>query len=437
MPTVPHMRRALRLALALALGLAPELVSGLALAQNSPTVLVTEIDGAITPVIADHLVDGVERAEEGGYEAFVMIIDTPGGLDTSMRDIVQAFLGSRIPVVAYVSPAGARAASAGTFITMAGHVAAMAPGTTIGAATPVDLQGGEISDKIINDAAAFAESVANFHGRNVDFAIAAVRDGRSVTADTALDEGIVDLVSRDLAELLDAIDGRTVTLASGAEVTLTTAGAAIEDYDFSFFRGILKLLADPNLAFLFISIGTLAVIYEVANPSLGLAGAIGAILLILGFFSLSVLPVNAAGLALMLLAAALFIGELFVPGVGVLAAGGTLALLVGGLFLFEGSFGVSPALLWPLTIVVGLGALLMARFAWKTRSAPSIAGPESFVGRRVELGRADGQHGQVFVEGAWWRVRSSSGQLRQGETVEILDVEGLELIVEPKQGATQ
>ena len=404
-----------------------------AAAQDRATVLVAEVDGPITPVIADYLEDGIRTAEENGHSAFVVELDTPGGLDASMRDIVQDFFGARVPVVVYVAPSGARAASAGTFITMAAHVAAMAPGTTIGAATPVDLQGGEISDKIINDAVSFARSVAGFHDRDVEFAVDAVRDGRSITADEAVQLGVVDLVVRDSNTLLEMIDGRTVMMADGREVTLQTGGAGIETYDPGFFRNVLRLLADPNLAFLFISLGTLAVIYELANPGLGLAGIIGVVLLILGFFSLAVLPVNAAGAALLILAAGLFIGELFVPGIGVLGAGGTIALLLGGLFLFEGPNGVSPAVVWPVALVVGAGVLLAARLTWRARRAPSASGLEALIGREAVVRVAEGLSGEAFVEGAWWRVRSRNGDLTEGQTVTVVATEGLELIVDTKE----
>jgi membrane-bound serine protease (ClpP class) len=404
-----------------------------AVAQDRVTVLVTEVDGPITPVIADHLEDGIRTAEENGHSAFVVKLDTPGGLDAAMRDIVQDFLGARVPVVVYVAPSGARAASAGTFITMAAHVAAMAPGTTIGAATPVDLQGGEISDKTINDAVSFARSVAGFHDRDTEFAVDAVREGRSITAAEAVQLGVVDLVVRDSNTLLEMIDGRTVVMADGSEVTLQTGGAAIETYDPGFFRNVLWLLADPNLAFLFISLGTLAVIYELANPGLGLAGVIGVILLILGFFSLAVLPVNAAGAALLILAAGLFIGELFVPGIGVLGAGGTIALLLGGLFLFEGPYGVSPAVLWPVALVVGAGVLLAARLTWRARRAPSAAGLEALIGRKAVVRVAEGPSGEALVEGAWWRVRSRNGHLTEGQTVTVVATEGLELIVDTEE----
>jgi membrane-bound serine protease (ClpP class) len=403
------------------------------MAQDAPTALVATVDGPITPVTAGYLADGIRTAEEEGYKVFVVELDTPGGLDESMRDIVQAFFGAQVPVVVYVTPSGGRAASAGTFITMAAHFAAMAPGTTIGAATPVDLGGGEITDKIINDAAAFAESVAAFHGRDVQFAVDAVRDGRSITADQAAELGVVDLIARDLNVLLEEIDGQTVIMADGRQLIMDTAGGGVETYDPGFFRSLLLIIADPNLAFLFVSLGTLAVIYEVANPGLGLAGIIGVILLILGFFALSVLPITVAGAALLVLAAGLFIGELFVPGIGVLAAGGTLSLIVGGLLLFEDPFGIRPIVLWPVGLVMGGGVVLAGRLTWRARRAPAASGAEALVGRETVVATGGGRTGQAFVEGAWWRIRSRSEDLIEGRSVTVVATEGLELIVETKE----
>ncbi len=409
------------------------LVGLAAIAQDINSVLVATVDGPITPVTAEYVADGVRTAEEDGYEVFVIELDTPGGLDASMRDIVQALLGARVPVVVYVTPSGGRAASAGTFITMAAHVAAMAPGTTIGAATPVDLQGGEITDKIINDAAAFAESVADFHDRNVEFAVDAVRDGRSITADQAFELGVVDLLAPDLTTLLDEIDGETVVMADGRTIVLETRGTGVDAFDPGFFRNLLLVIADPNLAFLFVSLGTLAIIYEVANPGLGLAGIIGVVLLILGFFALSVLPVTVAGGALLILAVGLFAGELFVPGIGLLAVGGTIALIVGGLLLFEGPFGIRPIVLWPVGLVVGAGALLAGRLTWRARRAPAVSGAEALVGQKAEVAIADGSRGQAFVEGAWWRIRSRTGPLPEGRMVTVVASDGLELIVDVEE----
>jgi membrane-bound serine protease (ClpP class) len=318
--------------------------SGPAGAQASSSILVVTVDGVITPVIADHVRETLNRAETEGHQALLVEIDTPGGLDTSMRDIIQSFLNARVPVIVHVAPQGARAASAGALITLSSHVAAMAPGTSIGAATPIGGQGGEdLAQKIIEDAASYAESIAEERGRNVDFAIDAVREGTSIAANEALETDVIDLIARDRGELLRQLDGRAVQLAPGSTVTLQTAGVEVVEVELGFARSILQWLADPNIAFLFISIGTLAIIYELANPGIGAGGITGAILLLLAFTALSVLPVNAAGAILLVLAGALFVAELFVPGIGVLAAGGTAALVLGGLFLFRGPIGVDPA----------------------------------------------------------------------------------------------
>jgi membrane-bound serine protease (ClpP class) len=409
------------------------LVPASAVAQ-SPTVLAARVDGAITPVVADYLVDGLGEAERRGHEAFLVEIDTPGGLDTSMRTIVRTFLDADVPVVVHVAPSGARAASAGALITFSAHVAAMAPGTTIGAATPVALQGGEISDKIINDAAAFAESVSAQRGRNTDFAVDTVREGRAATTDEAREIGAVDLIASDRAALLAALDGRTVTLDAATTVTLHTADAAVVDYDLGLLRQLLQLIADPNLAFLFLSIGMLAILYEVASPGGGFGGIIGSILLILGFFALSVLPVNVAGIALLVLAAALLVTELFTPGLGVFAAGGVVALVLAGVFMFQESVSVSPAVLWPTAAIVGGGALLAGRLAWRARRAPPISGRELLIGHETVIrNTVDDTVGLVLMEGGWWTARSRGEPLRQGETVRVVALEGLTLIVEPAQ----
>jgi membrane-bound serine protease (ClpP class) len=403
-----------------------------ATAQGS-SVLVTRVDGTITPVVADHLVDGVVAAEHDGRAAYLVELDTPGGLDASMREIIKAFLGADVPVVVYVTPSGARAASAGALISFAAHVAAMAPGTTIGAATPVALQGGEISDKVINDAAAFAESVAAQRGRSTEFAVDTVRKGRAVPAEEAVRLDAVDLLASDRDELLRELDGRSVKVASGNTVNVRTAGATTVEQDFGLFRRLLQLLADPNLAFLFLSLGTLAIVYELANPGVGFGGIAGAIFLLLGFFALSVLPINLVGLVLLGLAAALFVAELFVPGVGVFAAGGTVALILGGLFLFEGAVRIDPVVLVPVALVVGGGSILAGRLAWRARRAPSVSGREGLLGRQVTVRTADGPTGQVLLDGAWWTARSRNAPLTPGQTVRIVDLDGLDLIVESKE----
>ena len=408
--------------------------SGPAGAQTSSSILSVTVDGVITPVMADHLREALDRAETEGHQALLVEIDTPGGLDTSMRDIIQSFLNARVPVIVHVSPQGARAASAGALITLSSHVAAMAPGTSIGAATPIGGQGGEdLEQKIIEDAASYAESIAEERGRNVDFAIDAVREGTSIAANEALEIGVIEIVARDRAELVAELDGRAVELAPGDTVTLETTGVQVVEVEMGFARSVLQWLADPNLAFLFISIGTLAIIYELANPGIGAGGITGAILLLLAFTALSVLPVSAAGVILLVLAGALFVAELFVPGVGVFAAGGTVALILGGLFLFRGPIGVDPAALWPVAILVGRGALGLGRVAWRTRRLVGVSGTAAVVGARGVVKEIEGNDLQVFVQGSWWGARARSGPLRPGQDVRVVEMEGLRLIVEPEE----
>jgi membrane-bound serine protease (ClpP class) len=396
-----------------------------ALGQESQVLLV-EVDGAITPVVADYIEDAVAEAESDGFQLLIITLDTPGGLDVSMRDIVQSLLNAKIPTVVYVSPEGARAASAGTFITMAANVAAMAPATAIGAATPVDLQGGEITDKIVNDAAAFAVSVAEHRNRSVEFAEASVREGRSVSSREAVESGVVDLIADDLDDLLLQIDGLTI---EPLGVTLSTASATVERRELGPLRGILGRIADPNLAFVFLSIGTLAVIYEAANPGLGFSGIAGVIMLILAFFALSVLPVQAAGIALFALAVALLVAELFVPGVGVLAGGGTVALLLSGLFLFqEGTVRVSPLLVWPSAVVLGAASFVAGRAALVARRRPPTTGAETLVGRTVTVKERAGRY-TAFLDGTWWDIGSQQ-QLNDGSEAKVIGNEGIRLMVE-------
>jgi membrane-bound serine protease (ClpP class) len=428
---MPGRRRTLAL-LAFVLGSLLLLPSGAAAQTGS--VLRARIDGPITPVIADHVADAVAAAADGGHSALLLEMDTPGGLDSSMRSIVKDLLGSPVPVIVYVAPAGARAASAGAIITFAAHVAAMAPGTNIGAATPIDLEGGEVLDKVVNDAVAYVTAIAEERGRDVDFAVDTVRDGRSASATEALEVGAVDLVAPDRATLLDELDGRTVVLADGTERTLATAQAPVTEFQMTGVRSLLQRLADPNLAFLFISIGSLAVIYELANPGVGLGGVIGAILLVLAFFSLAVLPVDVAGVVLLVLAIALFVGELFVPGVGVFAGGGTLALIAAGVLLFQRptGIGVDLSFLLPVPLLVGAAAVVVGRLAYKTRHAPAYTGASgTMVGAHGTVRTADEGTAQVLVEGALWRARRPEGPLAVGDRVRVIAMHGLDLVVEP------
>lgn len=413
-------------------------LSGAALAQSGDgAVLRAEFNGTVTPVVADHMAQAVQAASDGGYEALLVVMDTPGGLETSMRDIVQTFLGAPVPVIVYVAPSGAQAASAGAIVAFSANIAAMAPATNIGAATPIDLQGGEVIDKVVNNSAAYARAVAEARGRDGDFAADTVREGRSVTAAEAAELGVVDVVVDDVDALLEEVDGRSVVVdaqAGGRQVVLATADARVVDFELSFMRSLLQTLADPNIAFLLSSVGTLALIYELANPGGGLAGAIGVIFLVLAFFALSVLSVDVAGLILLALAAGLFIAELFAPGIGVFAGGGALALLAAGLFLFDDVPGLTVDLgfLVPVSAVVGVAVVWAGRVARKVRFAPAYRGSGGeLVGMRGTVRRSDGDRGQAMVSGSLWGVRSAGTPLEAGQTVEVVDRQGLTLIVEP------
>lgn len=404
-------------------------------AAQTPTVLVTRVDGTITPVVADHLEEGLRIAERERHVALLVEMDTPGGLLQSTREIVKDVFASDVPVIIHVTPTGARAASAGAYITLSAHVAAMAPGTHIGAGTPVTGQGEEASDKVINDAVAFAVSIADQRGRNTDFAQDMVRDGTAVSDQEAVRTDVVDLLAPSRDALLTALDGRRVTVGPAdaeREVVLHTAGAQVVEHDLGFFGELRQLLASPELAFLFLSIGTLAVIYELASPGMGFAGITGVILLVLGFVALSVLPFNVGGLLLLGLAAALFVAEVLTPGVGIFAAGGTVSLVFAGVLLFRGELGVDPAVLWPTAVVVGGGSILAGRLAWRARRAPATTGHEGLLGREAVVRRVDSGtgNGQVLLEGAWWTVRSRESALTEGQRVRVVDREGLHLIAE-------
>ncbi|HZJ05262.1 MAG TPA: NfeD family protein [Nocardioidaceae bacterium] len=409
-----------------------------ALAQDGPPadprVLVTEVATPITPVVADQVEDGLARAAAEGHAAYVIELDTPGGLMDAMRDIISDILASPVPVIVYVAPDGARAGSAGAFITLAAHVAVMAPGTTIGAATPVSLEGQEIPDKIVNDAVAQAVALARLRDRDVDFAEDMVRDGRSVEVGEALEIGAVDARATSLAGALDEADGMTVTVTGEREVVVRTAGAAVERYDFGTLRTVLQFLADPNIAFLLLTLGTLGLIYELATPGIGVAGATGVTALLLALFSLSVLPVNAVGLLLLAVAAALFVAEVLAPGVAGFGFGGAVVLVLAAVFLFDDGTGVAVDLTaaLPLAVVMFVAVVVAGRVAMKTRRAPStMTGADAITGHRVRVVEADGRTGRTFVQGSRWSLRSTGPPLHVGSEVLVVGIDGLLLIVAP------
>lgn len=402
--------------------------------EATPRVLATEVATPITPVVADHVEDGLARAEEGDYAAYVIELDTPGGLVDAMRDIVSDILASPVPVVVYVAPDGARAASAGAVITLASHVAVMAPGTHIGAATPVGLEGEEISDKVVNDMAAYTVALAELRDRDPEFAEEIVSEGRAVDVGEAVEVGAVDAEAASLTEALEAADGLKVTVTDQQTVTVETAGATVDRDEMGAFRQVLQFLADPNIAFLLLTIGTLGLIYELATPGVGFAGATGATALLLALFSLSVLPVNAVGLLLLAVAVGLFVAEVFAPGVAGFGFGGAVVLVLSALFLFDDGSGVAVDL-WaalPLALVMFAAVVVAGRVALRTRSAPSVStGADVLIGRQVEVRNSDGTTGTAYAVGAWWSLRSIGPPLRVGAEVTVIDLDGLVLLVDP------
>ncbi len=419
------------------LALAIVLVAALAGAPRAAaeTVALVPIEGVISPVTVRIIGTALERARSEGAAALVIQLDTPGGLERSMRSIVQQILSSDIPVIVYVAPTGARAASAGVFITMAAHVAAMAPATNIGAAHPVAMGGGtmdkESMKKIENDAAAFARTIATTRGRNVEWAEKAVRQSVSATEREAVRLNIVDLVAASTSDLLDRIDGRRVKTPRG-EVALKTRGATVRPIQIGFRDRVLNVITDPNVAYILMMLGMLGLFFELSNPGVILPGVIGGISLILAFFAFQSLPVNYAGLLLILFAIVLFIAEVKVTSHGILAIGGIIAMVLGSLMLYETPSVAIRVSVWVILPTVGVtaGLFIVALTAGvrALRGRP-LTGAAGMVGNTGVTRSAIDPEGQVLVQGELWRAVSDGGPIAAGEAVRVVAVEGLTLKV--------
>jgi membrane-bound serine protease (ClpP class) len=402
-------------------------------AGPAPVALI-EIDGAITPITVRLISTALERAQADRAQALVLELNTPGGLERSMRSIVQSILGSEIPVIVYVAPTGARAASAGVFITMAGHVAAMAPATNIGAAHPVAVGGSmdkESSKKVENDAAAFARTIATERGRNAEWAEKAVRTSVAATEREAVKLRVVDLVASDVPDLLAKIDGRTVKTAKGM-VTLRTKDAPVKRIEVRFRDRFLALITDPNVAYILMMMGMLGIFFELSNPGSVLPGVIGGISLILAFFAFQSLPINWAGLLLILFGIALMIVEIKVVSHGILTIGGVVAMLLGSLMLYdapEPGIRVSWIVIIP-TVATTAGLVLFAvSMGLKALYRRPVTGATSMVGQLGVVKTALNPEGHVLVDGELWRAVAQDGPVGVGETVQIAEIEGLTLKV--------
>ena len=399
-------------------------------------VHVLTADGVVNPIMDRYIDRGIGAAENREAAALVIRLDTPGGLLSSMDDIIQNILASEVPVIVYVHPSGGQAASAGTFITYAAHVAAMSPATVIGSATPISGTGadleGDLRNKVIENSVEKIRDLAALRGRNADWAEDAVRKGISAPSSEAIGLNIVEYVADDLDDLLQQIDGQSVTLQGGPDVVLDTANAEIAFNNRNFVERFLDVLADPNIAFLLLSLGSLALFIELFNPGSIFPGVFGVIALVMAFFSLSVIPFNWAGVALIMFAFILFGLELFVTSGGVLGVGGAVSLVLGGLMLTSGNdaeFRVAEELI--IGVAAALGALVVFIFVnvMRIRTMPAKVGMSTFVGRTVVARSALTPEGFVMMDGEIWTAEAEEGEIEAGDSVIITQIKGLRLKV--------
>ncbi|GAC1494009.1 MAG: nodulation protein NfeD [Candidatus Limnocylindrales bacterium] len=422
-------------------------IGGALAGASAPAVLVGHITGPIGPITARYVERVIADGEAGGVAAVVFVIDTPGGLIDSTYKITTAFLNSRVPVLTFVGPSGAHAASAGTFITLAGHIAAMAPATNIGAAHPVDSSGGDIKGdlrlKAENDAAAQITKIAQARGRNVQWAEDAVRKSVSIRDDEAVRIGVVDLGARDVADLLAKADGREVSIGERT-VRLNTRDAEIVPDDPNPFETLLRFVVDPQIALLLFTLGTYGLIFELSNPGLIFPGIVGVIAIVLALFAFGTLDANAAGIALMLFAMLLFIAEVKITSHGLLTAGGIVALLAGAIIVFPAARPTFPGLrntAEPLTVllVVGTAALFfvaVARLAVGARGLPLASGATLLIGTLGVAKTALAPAGIVRAGDDEWSAVSEGGPVPAGAAVRVRRIDGLRLIVVPEASSS-
>jgi len=403
-------------------------------ASGNKTINLIEVDSIINPVSAEYIIDSIKTTEKESAQCLIIKLDTPGGLDTSMRQIIKEILNTQVPIIVYVAPDGARAASAGVLITMAAHVAAMAPGTNIGAAHPVSMGGGkmsrEMSEKVENDAVAYIQSIATKRKRNIEWAEKAVRESVSIKADEALKINVIDLVSPNLDDLLQKLDGREVDI-DGKKVILATKGATVKDLRMSFREKILATLTDPNIAYILMMLGVAGLYFELAHPGAIFPGVIGAICLILAFYSFQVLSVNYAGMLFITLAIVLFLAEIKVASYGLLSIGGTICLLLGSLMLFDST---SPYLRPSLAVLIATIAITatffitVATLAFRAYIRRPASGSEGMIGLTGVVVSRIAPNGKVFIHGEYWNAYSEE-VIEEGEEVEVIEIKGLKIKV--------
>ncbi len=402
-------------------------------------VIVITVEGVINPVSAEYITKSIRKAVKNNAEALIIELDTPGGLDTSMRNIVKEIIASEVPVIVYVAPSGARAASAGAFITLAAHIAAMAPGTNIGAAHPVALGEGmdkTMAEKVTNDAAAYIKSIAEKRGRNVRWAEDAVRKSISATETEALKNHVIDLIARDVNSILNEIDGRKVQTVLGERI-MRTRDVSVNREEMSLRLKILRLISDPNVAYILMLLGFYGLFFELTNPGAIFPGVIGGICLILAFYAFQTLPVNYAGLLLIILAIILFILEVKVVSHGVLTIGGIISMVIGSLMLFEspGPFiKLSIYLILPAAVATALFFTLTISLALKAYRRKPVTGTEGLLGEEG-IARTDitSDGGTALVHGEIWQAFSDE-RIEKGEKIIVDEVKGLSIKVRKKGG---
>ncbi|MGH2680090.1 MAG: NfeD family protein [Actinomycetota bacterium] len=400
--------------------------------QASSPVIGLSLDGVVDPFVADYLREGIEGADDAA--AILLTIDTPGGLDSSMREIIKAIQASPAPVICYVAPRGGRAASAGAFILMACHVAAMAPATNVGASTPVGIGGVTLSRKVEEDAAATIRTLAQDRDRNGELAATFVTESRSITSEEALEGNVIDLIAPTERYLLEQVDGTDVPIADGTNMTLETAGASVEDRPMGAGVAFLHDLFDPNLAFIFFWLGLALIVLELIVPGHVFSGTVGTILLLLSIVSFGLLPVRLIGIALLVASVVFFVVELKVPGLGIWSVAGIVSLILGGLFLYDtaGGVRVSPFAIAPVAVFMALFFGVVVAKALAMRHLPTAHGPEAVVGREgVVLPGGLAPEGVVRVAAEEWKATAAGDPIPAGSKIRVVRLDGLVLTVEP------
>ena len=421
-------------------------------AFSAPTAILLEVKGPIGPAVSHYISQGFKQAKKSDARLIILKIDTPGGLDTSMREIIQTILQSPIPVASYVTPSGARAASAGLYILYASHISAMAPGTNLGAATPVQIgqntpiptgdEGAKqeqpqtkypgTSEKVIKDAVAYIKGLAQLHGRNAEWAERAITEAASLPANEALSEGVIDVIADSTQDLLLQIDGRTINLNNQSQV-LNTSGMTTTTIEPNWYNKLLSLITNPNIAYILLILGIYGLIFEFMNPGSFIPGVFGIISLLLGLYALHLLPINFVGLALLLLGIGFMITEAFSPSFGIFGLGGIVAFTIGSIMLLDTDipgFEIS----WPIILTFAGGSALFSVFvlgmAVQARRRPVVTGTQEMVGAVGEVISWGHHQGIVRIHGETWHAESDT-MLQRGEDVKVIKLDGLIVTVEP------